>query len=355
MLMLLRRLGSATGALIALLLIALAAPASAQDAAFAKGWVLEPEGSVLGFLSVKNEVKAEMNSIATFTGTISETGDAEVHVALDSIDTHIDLRNVRMRFLFFETFKFPEAVVTAHIDPAALADLATKRRIIINLPFTLTLHGVTQAMTADVIVTLMSDDAVSVASVGAIPINAADFNMLDNVAKLNDAAKVKVVPVGSVSFNWVFLRKGTSGAASAPVAPVVGAVTAKETQGDFDPAMCKDRFDTLSHAGNITFSSASARLDVADSAVLDTLLDVVQRCPALKIEIGGHTDDVGPDDANLSLSERRAAAVLAYLTGKGVAAERLQAKGYGETMPLVANDSAENRSRNRRIEFKVIE
>jgi outer membrane protein OmpA-like peptidoglycan-associated protein len=350
MLMLLRRLGLLTG-----LLLALAAPATAQDAAFAKGWVLEPEGSVLGFQSVKNDTKVEMNNIATFTGTISETGDAEVHVALDSIDTHIDLRNVRMRFLFFETFKYPEAVVTAHIDPAALADLAAKRRIIMPLPFTLSLHGVTQAMTADVVVTLMSNDAVSVASLGVIPVQAADFNMLDNVAKLNDAAKVKVVPVGSITFNWVFLRKGTSEAAAAPTAPVVGAVTAKETQGDFDPAMCKDRFDTLSHAGNITFGSASARLDVADSAVLDTLLDVVQRCPTLKIEIGGHTDDIGPDAANLTLSERRAASVLAYLTGKGVAADRLQAKGYGETMPLVPNDSAENRSQNRRIEFKVVE
>lgn len=354
MLMLLRRLGLSTGVLIAGLLFALTAPASAQDA-FAKGWVLEPEGSALGFLSVKNEIKAEMNNIATFTGTISDKGDAEVHVALDSIDTHIDLRNVRMRFLFFETFKFPEAVVTAHIDPAALADLATKRRIIMPLPFTLSLHGVTQAMTTDVVVTLISDDRVSVASLGVIPVNAADFNMLDNVAKLNDAAKVKVVPVGSVTFNWVFARQGSADAAAAPVAPLVGAVTAKETQGDFDPAMCKDRFDTLSHAGNITFGSASARLDVADSAVLDTLLDVVQRCPALKIEIGGHTDEVGPDAANLTLSERRAASVLAYLTSKGVAADRLQAKGYGETMPLAANDSEENRSRNRRIEFRIVE
>ena len=277
-----------------------------------------------------------------------------MHVALDSIDTHIDLRNVRMRFLFFETFKFPEALVSASIDPPVLADLPTKRRIITTVPFTLTLHGVAKQMTANVAITLVSNDMVTVASVGIIPVAAADFNLADGVGKLQDAAKVKLVPVGSVAFDWVFVRNGSTTAALV-AEPATGAVTAKETQGDFDPAACKDRFDTLSHAGNITFGSASARLDVADSAVLDTLLDVVQRCPALRIEIGGHTDDVGPDAANLTLSQRRAAAVADYLVSKGIEASRLVSKGYGETTPLVANDSDENRTRNRRIEFQALE
>ncbi len=348
------RLFAGLTALCLALLLALSCPALAQPDAFAKGWVLQPEGSVLGFQSVKNDTKVEMNSIATFTGSISPQGDAEVHVALDSIDTHIDLRNVRMRFLFFETFKFPEAVITTTLDPALLAELPAKHRIIANIPFTLTLHGVAKQMTADVAVTLVSPDMVTVASVGVIPVSAADFNLTEGVSKLQDAASVKLVPVGSVSFDWVFVRNGST-TANGTATPAIGAATAKETQGDFDPAACKDRFDTLSHAGNITFASASARLDVADSAVLDTLLDVVNRCPALRVEIGGHTDDVGPDAANLTLSERRAAAVAAYLAGKGVAADRLVAKGYGETTPLVANNSDENRNRNRRIEFKVLD
>jgi outer membrane protein OmpA-like peptidoglycan-associated protein len=348
------RLFLALKALAMALLLALASPALAQQDAFAKGWVLQPEGSVLGFQSVKNDSKVEMNAVATFSGTISPQGDAEVHVALDSIDTHIDLRNVRMRFLFFETFKFPEALVSATIDPALLADLPTKRRVLANIPFTLTLHGVAKQMTADVAITLVSNDMVTVASVGVIPVAAADFNLADGITKLQEASKAKLVPVGSVSFDWVFVRNGSSTAAVV-AEPAIGAATAKETQGDFDPAACKDRFDTLSHAGNITFTSGSARLDVAASAVLDTLLDVVNRCPALRVEIGGHTDDVGADAANLTLSERRAAAVAAYLAGKGVESSRLVPKGYGETVPLAANDSDEARARNRRIEFKVLE
>ena len=337
------------------LLLALASAVAAQDGVFDKGWVLQPAGSVLGFQSVKNDTKVEMNSIATFSGTIAPDGEAQVHVALDSIDTHIDLRNVRMRFLFFETFKFPEVLISTRIDTALLADLPTKRRVIVNLPFTLTLHGVSKPMTANVAVTLVSSDMVTVASVGISPVAAADFGLSDGITKLQEAAGVKLVPVGSVSFDWVFVRNGSASAALAPAEPAVGAATAKETQGELDPAMCKDRFDTLSHAGNITFGSASARLDVADSAVLDTLLDVARRCPALRVEVGGHTDDVGGDDANLTLSDHRAAAVVRYLASKGIEAARLTAKGYGETAPLAANDTPENRARNRRIEFKVLE
>lgn len=347
------RFALALQSLIVTSLLALSGPVLAQDAAFQGGWTMQSDGSTLGFQSVKNETKVEMNSIATYTGTISPKGDAEVHIALDSIDTHIDLRNVRMRFLFFETFKFPEAVITAHIDPAVLTDLATKRRIRISLPVNLTLHGVTKAITADVAVTLITPDMVSVASVGIIPIAAEDFGMLDNVTKLNEAAKVKVVPVGSVAFDWIFTRNGTT---TAPVqTAVMGAASAKETQGNLDPDACKVRFDTLSHAGNITFGSGSAKLDVAGSAVLDTLLDVANRCPAMKVEIGGYTDDVGAPDQNLALSQRRAAAVAAYMAAKGVDGTRLTAKGYGEENPVVPNDSEQNRARNRRIEFTVLQ
>jgi len=74
----------------------------------------------------------------------------------------------------------------------------------------------------------------------------------------------------------------------------------------------------------------------------------------IKIEISGHTDDVGADAANQTLSQKRAGAVLAYLTNAGIAQERLEAKGYGETQPVASNDSDENRALNRRIEFEIL-
>lgn len=339
------------------LCLSLMAPAQAQDNPFAGGWVLQAEGSALGFQSIKNESKIEQSGFATISGTIAEDGSAEIRIPLDSVDTKIDLRNVRMRFLFFETFKFPEAVITARIDPALLADLPTKRRVSLSLPYTLSLHGVSKDLVADVNVTLISDDLVNVATVGMIPVNAEEFDLMDGVAKLEEAANVKIVPTGSVTFDLLFQRAGAAGtpatetAAADAVAP---ADTALEAEGNFDAEACLGRFEILSRAGNIAFSTGSARLDVAGSAILDNLYDIVSRCPDMVLEIGGHTDDVGADPANVALSERRAASVVEYLVAKGIDASRLTPKGYGEAVPLVANDTDENRARNRRIEFKVL-
>ena len=338
--------------------LALSGPALAQSDPFAGGWTLRAEGSSLGFQTVKNDTKVEQSGFATFTGTISDSGDAEIHIPLDSVDTKIDLRNVRMRFLFFETFKFPQATITARLDPALLADLPTKRRLTVALPYTLDLHGVTMDRTADVTVTLITDSLVNVSSVGTIPVQAADFALTEGITKLQEAAKVKILPAGSVTFDFMFERAGTAAvAATEPatiLAPAAPETTALETTGNFDTEACLGRFEILSNAGNISFRSASARLNLDGSAILDNLFDIVSRCPDMTLEIGGHTDDVGGEAINLTLSEKRAASVVAYLVAKGIPATRLQPRGYGEATPLVPNDSAANMARNRRIEFKVL-
>jgi outer membrane protein OmpA-like peptidoglycan-associated protein len=74
----------------------------------------------------------------------------------------------------------------------------------------------------------------------------------------------------------------------------------------------------------------------------------------LRIQINGHTDQVGTDAANQTLSEARAKAVYNYLINKGIASERLRYKGFGESKPLSnAPDTEEGRSQNRRTEFEV--
>jgi OmpA-OmpF porin, OOP family len=74
----------------------------------------------------------------------------------------------------------------------------------------------------------------------------------------------------------------------------------------------------------------------------------------MSIEISGHTDNIGVDAANLKLSDDRAKSVVEYLTGKGVATSRFSAKGYGETKPVVTNDTEEGRALNRRVEFIIL-
>ncbi len=88
------------------------------------------------------------------------------------------------------------------------------------------------------------------------------------------------------------------------------------------------------------------------AAILDDAAATLKRYPGLMVEIAGHTDSAGSDAHNLDLSQRRAKAVLDYFIAKAVAAERLSAKGYGETQPIADNDSVDGRLKNRRVELR---
>lgn len=99
---------------------------------------------------------------------------------------------------------------------------------------------------------------------------------------------------------------------------------------------------------NIHFLTASAELYEASKAELDRLAEALQRHPRLRLEVGGHTDAVGKDEDNLVLSEQRAKAVYDYLVLRGVSADRLAYRGYGETRPIAPNDTPEGRALNRR-------
>ena len=77
--------------------------------------------------------------------------------------------------------------------------------------------------------------------------------------------------------------------------------------------------------------------------------------PSLKIELSGHTDNVGSASYNQKLSESRAKSVVDYLIGKGIATTRLVYKGYGFSQPVADNKTEEGRQQNRRTEFKVLE
>lgn len=105
---------------------------------------------------------------------------------------------------------------------------------------------------------------------------------------------------------------------------------------------------------NIFFDHGKADLRKESDAEILTLVGILQSNPRMTIEIAGHTDDVGDDATNLMLSTERAAAVLNRLVELGIDPQRLHAKGYGESRPLVANRSEADRRRNRRVEFVVL-
>jgi outer membrane protein OmpA-like peptidoglycan-associated protein len=106
---------------------------------------------------------------------------------------------------------------------------------------------------------------------------------------------------------------------------------------------------------NITFETNSAELNTESYAELNRLLSFMERNPELKIEISAHTDDVGSNEYNFRLSDKRAESVVKFLVSNNIVKNRVQSKGYGELQPLVPNDSDENRAKNRRVEIKIIE
>jgi outer membrane protein OmpA-like peptidoglycan-associated protein len=106
---------------------------------------------------------------------------------------------------------------------------------------------------------------------------------------------------------------------------------------------------------NIFFETNKSELKSESFEELDRLINLLNSKPSLKIQISGHTDNIGTEAHNLSLSEERAKAVVVYLTGKGIDASRLNSKGYGFSDPVASNDTEEGRAQNRRVEFKVLE
>lgn len=106
---------------------------------------------------------------------------------------------------------------------------------------------------------------------------------------------------------------------------------------------------------NVKFLTGKAKINETSTARVDRLASIMKSNKELKIEVQGHTDSSGPRAFNVYLSQQRADAVKAYLTEKhGIAAERLQAKGYGPDMPKESNATAAGRVANRRVEAKVL-
>ena len=106
-------------------------------------------------------------------------------------------------------------------------------------------------------------------------------------------------------------------------------------------------------ADNIYFDSGSAKLRPESMPALERLYDFMKNNPGVKIEISGHTDNVGGPDYNMKLSKKRAEAVAEYLFGRGVKNNRISSKGYGYSNSAVDNDNEINRQKNRRVEITV--
>jgi len=120
------------------------------------------------------------------------------------------------------------------------------------------------------------------------------------------------------------------------------------------PEECLANLKSMVAQQKITFPPGSAEIDAATGQLMNRLAEGQEGCPALAIEISGHTDAQGSEEGNRALSQARAEAVLVALQGRRVDVSLMRAKGYGEERPIADNGTEEGREANRRIEFALI-
>lgn len=132
-----------------------------------------------------------------------------------------------------------------------------------------------------------------------------------------------------------------------------------ENASGFDPVNLDIYLEPLKQGNtvvlnNLFFASNSYTLEDKSKTELDKIALFLKKNPEVKIEFGGHTDNVGSEADNMQLSLKRAEAVYRYIISLGISSSRLRYKGYGETHPVASNDTDAGRQSNRRIEFKVL-
>lgn len=124
---------------------------------------------------------------------------------------------------------------------------------------------------------------------------------------------------------------------------------------DFDIKVQPLKDNTKLTLKDIYFDFNKVTLRDESYAELDRVLNLLTQNPSARIEIAAHTDDVGGDESNMRLSERRAQEIVRYLKSKGINANRMVPKGYGESRPVVNEQTEEARAKNRRVELKIID
>ncbi len=131
------------------------------------------------------------------------------------------------------------------------------------------------------------------------------------------------------------------------------------TTADFNPLTLDIYLDPIVKGAsavlnNLFFATGKYQLEKKSKTELNKIIGFMAANPQVQIEISGHTDDVGDAPSNLTLSNKRAGAVLEYLVTHGVAKEKIRFAGYGESKPIKPNTSEQNRQLNRRIEMRIL-
>ena len=170
----------------------------------ASDYVLDSESSSLYFVSTKNTHNIENHFFTNLSGAISDNGEAELIINLDSIETGIELRNQRVRDNLFEVNSFSRATASLPVNLDDLAAQTIGSSITQNISASLNLHGVTAVVNAQLIVTKVSNTKIMVQNVSPIIIGAGDYNLTGGIDTLRSLAGLAVISY-TVPVNFTLL------------------------------------------------------------------------------------------------------------------------------------------------------
>ena len=191
-----------------LVFVAACSQEPAEPAPLVEGaWSVDAEASSLSYVSVKSGEIAETNSFSGLSGTVAPDGTAALEIDLSTVDTGVDIRNERMRDLFFEVAEFPTASVTASIDPSAFDTLAVGESTVQPLKATLTVKGVEAPVETRVSVTRTAENRVLATSTEPVIVYADALQLSDGLAQLQEIAGLpSITPAVPVTFSIAFER-----------------------------------------------------------------------------------------------------------------------------------------------------
>ena len=170
-------------------------------------WTLDGAASELSYVSIKAGEVAEINAFETLSGDVSADGSATVTIDLSSVSTGVDIRDERMRDIFFVVADNPSATVTAQIDPASFEGLGVGESTTQTLEGTLSLKGVEAPFSTEVMVTRAGPDRVIAASTDPVIVDAGTLELTEGLAQLQELAGLpSITPVVPVTFSLTFTR-----------------------------------------------------------------------------------------------------------------------------------------------------
>ena len=168
-------------------------------------WTLINNESDIYFVSTKKNAVSEVHYFKQLGGEISDKGKINIDVNLASVETHIPVRNERVKSMLFEVSKFPKATVTATIDADLIKAMPAGSSYIDSLTFTANLHGVKQTLKTDVRVIKLLDDKVLAVSVIPVIISASQFRLEQGIEQLRKIAKLPSISTAvPVTFSLMF-------------------------------------------------------------------------------------------------------------------------------------------------------